>query len=106
VTPAVVMWKAPDGGDAFAHERAAAVDEAGVLGAVFEGLAGDLVVVGFVGLAQICGVGVGEGALLLHPVEGGAGVEAAGKGNANLLAEGQSFENYGHSDAGLNDASC
>ena len=78
-----------EGGDAFADERAAAVDEAGLLGAVLEGLAGDRVVVGFVGLAEVGGVGVGEGALLLHPVERGAGVEAAGEGDADFLAEGR-----------------
>jgi hypothetical protein len=29
-------------------------------------------------------------------MEGGGGVKPAGKGNANLLADGQGFENYGH----------
>ena len=77
-----------EGGDAFADEGAAAVDEAGLFGAVLEGFAGDLVVVGFVGLAEVGGVGVGEGALLLHPVKRGAGVEAAGEGYADFLAEG------------------
>ena len=89
-------------GDAFADERAAAVDEAGLFGAVLEGFARDLVVVGFVGLAEVGGVGVGESALLLHPVKRGAGVEPAGEGDADLLAEGQGFEDYGHSDADLN----
>ena len=83
-------------GDAFAHQRAAAVDEAGLLGAVFEGRARDGVVVGFVGLAEVGRVGVGDRALLLHPVQGGGGVEPAGEGDADLLADGQRFENYGH----------
>ena len=83
-------------GDAFANERAAAVDEAGLFGAVFEGLARNRVVVGFVGLAEVGRVGVGDGALLLHPVQGGGGVEPAGEGNADFLADGQGFENYGH----------
>ena len=83
-------------GDAFANQRAAAVDEACLFRAVFEGLARNLVVVGFVGLAEVGRVGVGDGALLLHPVQGGGGVEPAGEGNANLLADGQGFENYGH----------
>ncbi len=91
-----------EGGDAFANERAAAVDEAGFFSAVLEGFARDLVVVGFVGLTEVGGVGVGQGALLLHPVKRGAGVQPAGEGNADLLAEGQGFENYGHSDADLN----
>ncbi len=75
---------------------AAAVDEAGLFSAVLEGFARDLVVVGFVGLAEVGGVGVGEGALLLHPVKRGAGVEPAGEGYADFLAEGQGFEDYGH----------
>jgi hypothetical protein len=34
-------------------------------------------------------------------VKRGAGVQPAGKGNANFLADGKGFENYGHSDADL-----
>jgi hypothetical protein len=29
-------------------------------------------------------------------VQGGGGVEPAGEGNADLLADGQGFKNYGH----------
>ena len=83
-------------GDAFANQRAAAVDEAGLFGAIFESRARNGVVVGFVGLAEVGRVGVRDGALLLHPVQGGGGVEPAGEGNADLLADGQGFENYGH----------
>ncbi len=73
-------------GDAFTDERTACVDEAGLFGAVLEGLARDGLVVGLVGLAEVGGVGVGQRALLLHPVEGGGGVETAGEGDADLLA--------------------
>ena len=83
-------------GDAFANQRAAAVDEAGLFGAVFESRARNSVVVGFVGLAQVSCVGVGNCALLLHPVQGGRGVEPAGEGNADFLPRGQRFENCGH----------
>jgi len=55
--------------DAFANKRAAAVDEAGLFCAVFEGRARDGVVVGFVGLAEVGRVGVGDGALQPHPVQ-------------------------------------
>ncbi len=79
-----------------------AVDEAGFFGAVLQGFAGDLVVVGFVGLAEVGGIGVGDRALLLHPVEGGAGVEAAGEGYADFFADGQGFEDYGHGGKDLN----
>ena len=47
-------------GDAFADKRPAAVDEAGLFSAVFEGLARNIVVVGLVGLAEIRRVGVGD----------------------------------------------
>ena len=83
-------------GDAFAHERAAAVDEAGLFRAVLERLARDVIVVGFVGLAEVGSVGVGDRALQPHPMQGGGGVEPAGEGNANLLADGQGFENHRH----------
>ncbi len=76
-------------GDAFAHQRAAAVDQSGLFGAVFESCARNRIVVGFVGLAQVRCIGIGNGTLLLHPVQGGGGVEPAGEGNADLLADGQ-----------------
>ena len=53
-------------------------------------------VVGFVGLAEVGCIGVRDRALLLHPVQGGGGVEPAGEGDADFLADGQGFENYGH----------
>ena len=98
------MWNAPDCSAAMPsrNERAAAVDEAGLFRAVLERLARDLVVVGLVGLAEVGGVGVRDRALLLHPVKRGAGVQPAGEGDADLLADGQGFENYGHGDADLN----
>ena len=79
------------GGDAFADQRPAAVDETGFFGAVFERFARDVVVVGLVRLAEIGRVGVGHGALLLHPVQRGAGIEAAGKSDADFLADRQAI---------------
>ena len=83
-------------GNAFAHQRAAAVDEPRLFRAILQRLARNRVVVGFVGLAQVGRVGVGKRALLLHPMQRGGGVKPARKSNANLLANGQRFENYGH----------
>ncbi len=83
-------------GEAFADELGAAVDEAGFFGAVFNRAAGDVVVVGFIRLTEVGSVGVGDGALLLHPVQGGGGVESAGEGDADLLAGGKMFEDVGH----------
>ena len=88
------MWKAPslECGDALADECGAAVDEARGFGAVLESLPGDGVVVGLVGLAEVGGVGEGKCALLLHPVERGRGVEAAGEGNADLFTDGKGIQ--------------
>jgi hypothetical protein len=47
-------------------------------------------------LAEVGSIGVGESALLLHPVEGGGGIEAAGEGDADFLADGEGFEDDGH----------
>ena len=85
-----------EGGEALADELGAAVDEAGLGGAVLKSGARDGVVVGLVGLAEVGGVGVRDGAFLLHPVQGGGGVEAAGEGDADLLAGGEMFEDVGH----------
>jgi hypothetical protein len=82
--------------EALGGELAAAVDEPRLLGAVEHGLARDLVVVGLVGLAEVGGVGVGNRSLLLHPVQCRAGVEAAGEGDADLLAGGKMLEDGGH----------
>jgi hypothetical protein len=83
-------------GDAFVGELRAAVDQASLLGAVFHRLGGDGVVVGLVGLAQVGGVGVGQGALVLHPAQRGAGVEAAREGDADFLPLGQVLQDGGH----------
>ena len=83
-------------GDTFANERAAAVDEAGPFGAIVEGGARDGLVVGLVGLDEVGCVGVRDGALLSHPVQGGGSVQTAGEGDADFLPRGQGFENYGH----------
>jgi hypothetical protein len=83
-------------GNAFGGQLAAAVDQARLLGAVFHGLARDFVVVGLVGLAQVGGVGIGDGAFLAHPQQRGAGVQAAGEGDADLLLGGEVLENRGH----------
>jgi hypothetical protein len=90
-----VEGAALDGGDAFGHQLRAAVDQAGDLGAVGLGLARDLVVVALVGLAEVGGVGAGDGALGAHPVHGGAGVQAAREGDADTLADGKGLQDGG-----------
>ncbi len=74
------------------HQLRPAVDEARLLGAILQRLPGDLVVVGLVRLTEIGRVGVGDGALLPHPVERGARVEAAGKRDADFLADGDRLQ--------------
>ena len=94
--PLKVEGAALQRGDAFGGQVRAAVDQPRVLGAVLHRAARDLVVVGLVGLTQVRGVGVGDGALLAHPQQRGAGVEAAGKGDADLLDDGEVLEDGCH----------
>ena len=78
------------------HELRAAVDEPGLLSAVLERLAGDVVVVGFVRLSQVGGVGKRDRALRAHPVKGGARIEAARERDADSLADGNMLEDGCH----------
>ncbi|MNX95481.1 hypothetical protein D3C86_1277580 [compost metagenome] len=73
-------------GDAFGHQLRAAIHQTGFLGAIRLGAAGNIVVVRLVGLTQVGRVGVGNGALLAHPEERGAGVESAREGDSDALA--------------------
>ena len=54
------------------------------------------IIVRFVRLAEVGRIRVRDRALLLHPVQGGGSVEAAGEGDANFFSDGQGLENYGH----------
>lgn len=92
-----------DGGNAFIGQLRAAVDQASLLCTVFQGLAGDGIVVFLVGLAEIGGVGIGQGALVLHPAQGRAGVQAAGEGDADLLADGNVLQDGFHGVSLQND---
>src|SRR5690606_31698391 len=83
------------------RQLGAAVDQARLFGAVLHGLARDFVVVRLVGLAEVGGVGVGNGACLLHPEQGGAGVETAGESDADFLLEGEVLKNGGHGEVGV-----
>ena len=51
---------------------------------------------GLVVLAEVGGVGAGDGALLAHPRDGHGGVETPGEGDADALADGQGGEDLGH----------
>ncbi len=83
-------------GDAFGDELLAAIDEARLFGAVQQRAAGDLVVIGLVGLAEIGRVGIRNRALGAHPVDGGAGIEAAGESEADFFARRQVLKNVSH----------
>ena len=93
-------------GDALGDQLRAAVDQASLFGAVLERAARDFVVVGFVGLAEIGGVRARDRALLAHPQQRGAGVESAGKGDADLLADGQVLQDGGHGGVGEGAPTC
>jgi hypothetical protein len=85
-----------EGGESFTDELGAAVDEAGNFGSAFEGAFRNFVVVGFVGLSQIGGIAIGDGAFLAHPIDGGAGIEATRKCDAYTFAEGKRLKNIAH----------
>ena len=84
------------GGDALGDQLRPALDQAGLLGAVGQRLARDRLVVVLVGLAEVGRVGVGDRAVLAHPVQGGAGVEPAGERDADPLADGEMLEDVRH----------
>ena len=77
-------------------QRRPAVHDAGDLGAVFGRAARDAGQVRFVGLAQVCGVRAGHGAVLAHPRHGHRGVQTAGERDTDLLPLGQRLKNFGH----------
>ena len=79
--------------NAFGNKLRTAVDQAGLLGTILHRALRNGLVVVFVRLAKIGRVGVGKSSLLLHPVQGAAGVETAGERNADLLADRNALEN-------------
>ncbi len=85
-----------DGGNTFVHQLRAAIHQSGFFGAVLQGLARNLVVVGLVRLAEVGGIGKGAGAFLLHPQQRRAGVETAREGDADFFAFGQAFQDRTH----------
>ena len=84
------------GGDPLGDRLRPALDQAGALGSVGQRLARDRVVVVLVGLAEVGRVGVGDRAVLAHPVQGGAGVEPSGERDADPLADGKMLEDVRH----------
>ena len=91
-----VEGAALQGDEALVGELLRAVDQAGALGAVAPGPVGHGVELRLVVLAQVGRVGVGDGALLAHPGDRHRGVEAAGEGDADLLADGQAGQHVRH----------
>ena len=85
-----------DRGNSLRDELGPAIQQPRLVGAVGQRLARNILVVGLVRLAEIGGVGAGNGALGAHPVHGGAGVEAPGKGNTDAFADGKFLQNAGN----------
>src|SRR5690606_5119368 len=75
--------------DSFAHERIAAIDEPRGLGAVLERDRRDVGRILLVGLREIGRVGVNLDALLVHPGDGGSGVEPAREREADFGPRGR-----------------
>ncbi len=83
-------------GQSLAHQLHPAVEQASLLRAVFQRPARDIVVVGLVGLPQVRGVAVRDCALLAHPVDGRAGVQASREGDPDLFSDGERLQNSAH----------
>ncbi len=98
VCPAVEIWNAPacSAASPSADERGATVDETRAFRAVHSRAAGDLVVVGLVGLPEIRRVRVGNRTLRAHPVQRRARVETAGECDADLLADRNVLQDVRH----------
>ena len=84
--------------EALACERVAAVDDDGILGAVELRAIRDAGDVRLVGLAEVGSEGVGDRAALAHPGDRAAGIEPAGEGDADALADRQRAENDAERD--------
>ncbi len=83
-------------GQSFLHQLHAAVDEAALLGAVFQRAPRDILIIGLVRLAEVGRIAVGNRSLLAHPVNGRAGIQAAGEGDANFFPNRKTLQNIAH----------
>ena len=83
-------------GQPFLDQGGAAVHQPGDLGAVLLGPAGHRADVVLVVLPQVGGVGAGQRALAAHPRDRDRGVEPAGEGNADALADRQGGDDLRH----------
>jgi hypothetical protein len=86
-------------GQPLRDELGTAVDQARLLGPVLQRPARDVLVVRLVRLTEVGGVRVGNGPFRPHPVQRGAGIEAAGERNAYFLARGKCLKDIGHQPA-------
>ena len=84
------------GGQAFAYQLRAAIDQASFFSAVFNGAARYVVIIRLVGLPQIRRIAIGHGSFFAHPVNGGAGVEPTGESDAHVFTERQRLKNIAH----------
>ena len=78
-----------DGGNAFVCQLCAAINQAGVFCAVFHRFFRNGVVIVFVRLAEVGGVGVRQCAFEFHPQKRGRGIKTAGEGDADFLTDGE-----------------
>jgi hypothetical protein len=82
--------------EALADELLAAIDQTRVLSSVLDGSTWNIFIIRLVGLAEVGGIGERDSALLAHPVNGRAGVEAARECDANSFVEREGLQNRAH----------
>src|SRR5690606_23582118 len=95
----LVEGAALERGNALGGQLAPAVDQPREFGAVEQGLARNLLVVGLVGLAEVRGVGKGNGALVAHPAERGTRIEPSREGDSDFLSDRQTLKDIGQGDS-------
>ena len=85
----------------FRHQLRAAIDQPGFLGTVRKRPFRNIVVIRLVGLTKVGRECVGNRAVRLHPGDGGAGVQTAGKRDADVLTDRQRLQNVCHGSSPL-----
>ena len=85
-----------DGGESFLNQCALAINQSSFLGSVLARPIGNRFDIGFIGLAEICGVGVRDCTVFSHPGHRDGSIESAGKGDTDFFAHGERGKYFRH----------
>ena len=76
------------GGETFFNKCALAVHESCLLSTVLTCATGNRINIGFIGLAEVGGIGVGDCSIFPHPRHGNGGVQSTGKRDSHAFTYG------------------